>query len=100
LIVVSGLARGIDAAAHAASLPQGTIGVHAGGVDVICPAENTNLPSPFCKRARASPSNPLDFTDRAIFSQTKSPHFRPLPGGCNFGSGGETWNLYHRKASA
>ncbi|MFC7705655.1 DNA-processing protein DprA [Plastorhodobacter daqingensis] len=48
ITVVSGLARGIDAAAHAAALAAGpdrggTVGVHAGGVDIIYPAENTDL---------------------------------------------------------
>ncbi|QUJ75303.1 DNA-processing protein DprA [Sulfitobacter albidus] len=42
-VVVSGLARGIDAAAHLAALPHGTIAVQAGGVDVMYPAENTEL---------------------------------------------------------
>ncbi len=42
LVVVSGLARGIDAAAHAAALPA-TVAVQAGGVDVIYPAENAEL---------------------------------------------------------
>ncbi len=42
-VVVSGLARGIDTAAHKAALPHGTIAVMAGGVDVIYPAENTAL---------------------------------------------------------
>ncbi len=42
-VVVSGLARGVDAAAHAAALGGGTIAVQAGGVDVIYPAENTDL---------------------------------------------------------
>jgi len=42
-VVVSGLARGVDAAAHLASLDTGTIGVQAGGVDMIYPAENTKL---------------------------------------------------------
>lgn len=42
-VVVSGLARGIDAAAHQAALPSGTIGVQAGGVDVIYPPENMEL---------------------------------------------------------
>ena len=42
-VVVSGLARGVDAAAHLAALPTGTIAVQAGGVDVIYPAENTKL---------------------------------------------------------
>ncbi|WP_444454587.1 DNA-processing protein DprA [Rhodobacter capsulatus] len=41
--VVSGLARGIDAAAHRAALPTGTIAVMAGGIDVIYPTENTEL---------------------------------------------------------
>ncbi|WP_227271284.1 DNA-processing protein DprA [Roseobacter weihaiensis] len=41
--VVSGLARGVDAAAHTAALPTGTVAVQAGGVDVIYPAENTEL---------------------------------------------------------
>lgn len=42
-VIVSGLARGIDAAAHDAALPHGTIAVQAGGVDVIYPSENTRL---------------------------------------------------------
>jgi len=42
-VVVSGLARGVDTAAHLASLPGGTVAVMAGGVDVIYPAENTRL---------------------------------------------------------
>ncbi len=40
---VSGLARGIDAAVHNASLPTGTIAVQAGGVDVVYPNENEAL---------------------------------------------------------
>lgn len=43
-VVVSGLARGIDAAAHEAALETGgTIAVMAGGVDVIYPPENEAL---------------------------------------------------------
>lgn len=41
--VVSGLARGIDAAAHAASLKTGTLAALAGGLDCIYPAENLPL---------------------------------------------------------
>ncbi|MBZ4023349.1 DNA-protecting protein DprA [Rhodobacter sp. TJ_12] len=41
--VISGLARGIDAAAHDAALPTGTIAVMAGGIDVIYPQENRAL---------------------------------------------------------
>lgn len=41
--VVSGLARGIDAAAHAASLETGTVAVLAGGLDRPYPPENVEL---------------------------------------------------------
>lgn len=41
--VVSGLARGIDGAAHAASLSSGTIAVVAGGIDHVYPAEHAEL---------------------------------------------------------
>lgn len=43
LVVVSGLARGIDAEAHKAALSGGTVAVMAGGVDVIYPEENSGL---------------------------------------------------------
>ncbi|MDP9415871.1 MAG: DNA-processing protein DprA [Pseudomonadota bacterium] len=39
-VVVSGLARGIDTAAHDGALETGTIAVIAGGIDVIYPPEN------------------------------------------------------------
>ncbi|WP_347403038.1 DNA-processing protein DprA [Roseicyclus salinarum] len=42
-VVVSGLARGIDAIAHDAALGTGTVAVHAGGLDVVYPAENAEL---------------------------------------------------------
>ncbi len=41
--VVSGLARGIDSAAHMASLKSGTIAAFAGGLDVIYPPGNVQL---------------------------------------------------------
>ncbi|PIR38637.1 MAG: DNA-protecting protein DprA [Alphaproteobacteria bacterium CG11_big_fil_rev_8_21_14_0_20_39_49] len=43
LYTVSGLARGIDTAAHKGSLGFGTIAVVAGGIDIIYPPENKEL---------------------------------------------------------
>lgn len=43
LVIASGLARGIDAAAHEAGLEHGTVAVVAGGVDIIYPPENAAL---------------------------------------------------------
>lgn len=43
VVVVSGLARGIDGAAHDAALKTGTIAVVAGGADVIYPPEHDAL---------------------------------------------------------
>ncbi len=42
-VVASGLARGIDASAHAASLDTGTIAVFAGGLDRLYPPDNEVL---------------------------------------------------------
>ncbi|MBN2631288.1 MAG: DNA-processing protein DprA [Rhodobacteraceae bacterium] len=42
-VSVSGLARGIDAEAHRATLESGTVAVQAGGVDVAYPDENVAL---------------------------------------------------------
>lgn len=42
-VIVSGLARGIDGAAHAASLATGTVAVLAGGIDIIYPPEHDRL---------------------------------------------------------
>lgn len=43
LLVVSGMARGIDAAAHRGALASGTVAVLAGGCDVVYPPENQAL---------------------------------------------------------
>jgi DNA processing protein len=43
LAIVSGMARGIDAAAHEGALASGTVAVMAGGVDMVYPPENQKL---------------------------------------------------------
>ncbi len=43
LTVVSGLARGIDTAAHEASVESATVAVLAGGLDIVYPPENREL---------------------------------------------------------
>lgn len=43
IVIASGLARGIDTAAHKGSLSSGTIAVMAGGIDIVYPPENQGL---------------------------------------------------------
>ncbi len=43
IVVISGLARGIDAAGHAGALDTGSVAVVAGGVDIVYPEENRGL---------------------------------------------------------
>jgi DNA processing protein len=43
LVVVSGMARGIDAAAHLGALETGSAAIVAGGVDIVYPPENRAL---------------------------------------------------------
>lgn len=50
VITVSGMARGVDSAAHEGSILSGTIGVIAGGINNIYPTENSRLYSEVCER--------------------------------------------------
>jgi DNA processing protein len=59
ITVVSGLARGIDTAAHLAALPTGTVAVMAGGVDVVYPAENTALAAEIAGRGLLISEQPM-----------------------------------------
>ena len=67
-VVVSGLARGVDAAAHLAALPGGTIAVQAGGVDVIYPVENADL-------AHRIAAQGLRLSDMPMGMQPQARHF-------------------------
>ena len=64
--IVSGLARGIDAAAHRASLETGTIAAMAGGLDQPYPPENIDLLDQICSgRGLAISEMPFGWEPRA-----------------------------------
>ncbi len=65
LVVVSGLARGIDAAAHEGALASGTVAVLAGGVDAPYPPENLNLYQRICERGCVVSERPMGHQARA-----------------------------------
>lgn len=67
-VVVSGMARGIDTAAHLAALKGGTIAVQAGGADVIYPRENAALADNIAKTG-------LRLSEIAIGTQPQARHF-------------------------
>jgi DNA processing protein len=64
-VVVSGLARGIDAAAHRASLDSGTVAVLAGGHECIYPAEHVDLLQSILTYGAAVTEMPLGWEPRA-----------------------------------
>ncbi|WP_299841909.1 DNA-processing protein DprA [uncultured Roseovarius sp.] len=64
-VVVSGLARGIDTAAHQAALDSGTIAVLGGGVDVMYPAENTKLAQDIAENGLRLAEQPMGLIPQA-----------------------------------
>jgi len=64
-VITSGLARGIDAAAHHAALPFGTIAVMAGGVDVIYPPENQKLADEIADKGLLISEQPMGLAPQA-----------------------------------
>ena len=67
-VICSGLARGVDTAAHAAAIGTGTIAVLGGGVDVIYPAENAQL-------TRQIRENGLLISEQPMGTQPQARHF-------------------------
>jgi DNA processing protein len=67
LAVVSGLARGIDTAAHDGALESGavTVGVIASGVDTPYPPENTGLAARIAERGAVVSERPLGAAPQA-----------------------------------
>jgi DNA processing protein len=64
LVVVSGLARGIDGAAHRASVATGTVAVLAGGHDRIYPPEHAPLLKGLIENGAAVSETPLGYGPR------------------------------------
>ena len=60
IIISSGLARGVDSAAHEAAILSGTIGVIAGGINHIYPAENHRLYQEVLKHGLMISESPFD----------------------------------------
>ena len=58
-VVVSGLARGIDGAAHAGALETGTVAVLGGGVDDVYPPDNADLYRQIAERGCVLSESPV-----------------------------------------
>ncbi len=65
LLVVSGLARGIDTAAHVGSIDAGTAAVIAGGIDIAYPPENAALQEDIATRGLLIAEQPPGIEPRA-----------------------------------
>lgn len=67
-VIASGMARGIDASAHAASLASGAIAVLAGGLDKPYPPQNLELYDQLCSQG-------LVLTEAALGAQARAKDF-------------------------
>lgn len=65
IVVVSGLARGVDAAAHEAALAGATVAVHAGGLDRVYPASNVALAARIAEAGCALSERPFGHSPQA-----------------------------------
>ena len=66
-VIMSGLARGVDGAAHLGALATGTIAGVAGGIDVVCPPKHAEL------QARIGETGAV-VSDQAIGTQPTARH--------------------------
>ena len=64
IVVISGLARGIDAAAHRASLAGGTVAALAGGHARLYPAEHRDLAQTICETGALVSEMPHEWEPR------------------------------------
>lgn len=65
LVIVSGMARGVDAAAHRAALGSGTVAVLAGGLDKPYPPQNLGLHEEIVRRGCVVAEAPFGSVARA-----------------------------------
>jgi DNA processing protein len=63
-VIGSGLARGIDAAAHSASVRTGTVAVFAGGLDCLYPPEHADLAGRIAENGALVTEMPLGWQPR------------------------------------
>jgi DNA processing protein len=80
-VIVSGLARGIDQAAHRASMSSGTVAALAGGHDKIYPPEHEDLLAALLEAGAAISEMPLGHVPRAH----DFPRRNRLISGCSLG---------------
>ncbi len=69
IVIISGLARGIDTGAHKGALDTGTVGVIAGGIDSVYPPENADLYQQLFEKGCVVTENPFGM----------APHSRSFP---------------------
>ena len=99
VVVVSGLARGVDSAAHRGCLEDGpTVAVLGSGLDRVYPPEHAESRSKYCKtrscRKRARPR--CGAASRELPAE-KSNHQWDLTGGCRRRSVREEWIAHNRQ---
>ena len=64
-VIVSGMARGVDGEAHAASMETGTVAVLAGGIDKIYPPQHEQLYATLAERGCLVSEAPLGYVAQA-----------------------------------